>query len=729
MSTNNPKNIGNDAAYMLEKALEEMDDIFRDSSEGNGNTMFNTTTITTSMDLNNGLASAKQLKFNEHVEKFKILLNELEVYLKWQLSENQHAFHYEKQAVLSFCKSLLYVPQFFQDLKTFESTASTTITSDLEKRLNQVKLERDNFELETRLLKEDKLRLEENVLKTKKDLSEYARKNEELMMRMREQRISNQHIDQVSYKEEEEIEMERLKLHIDTLLLEQERNNNKPQGFIEDSSVGGLKSRLRDKASECNRLKLQLEDMKQMQEAKDVTIMTIQDQIQRLFEENEMLRKQLSTVSMSNNNSIHATMFSKCTGLQPESASGSSGVRMNQIKGLKCASEPSLSPNEFRGGAPLSILSSSFVTEDEYWYQPWRRVISEAPFTTWSLDQVQDWMREEDLEEFVPACGNCGVTKGEDIMKFTNADFELKLGITDSIVKKKLSLALKGVTSRELDYPGRLDSTWVIHWLDDLGLPQYKQSFFEHKIDGRVLVEMTLDDILTAKVYNLLHHASLKRAIQFLKHQRFHPQYLREIANQSEERCDHVMLWTNHRIMHWLRSVDLAEYAPNLRGSGVHGALMVLEPRFNAETLANLLSIPDNKTLLRRHVATQFATLLGEACQKQKDIMMKTSDFTPLNGSEKHKLRKKGFTSLTRKRKSELDLNELVCPKEQDVSSMYSPPPALDPEVLFDPPETSSLSPSLIHDFVSESTTNDASNGPKISVLSDDIGCSMTSMI
>ena len=45
--------------------------------------------------------------------------------------------------------------------------------------------------------------------------------------------------------------------------------------------------------------------------------------------------------------------------------------------------------------------------------------------------------------------------------------------------------------------------------------------------------------------------------------------------SQSEERCDHVMLWTNQRIMHWLRSVDLAEYAPNLRGSGVNGSLMV----------------------------------------------------------------------------------------------------------------------------------------------------------
>lgn len=29
-----------------------------------------------------------------------------------------------------------------------------------------------------------------------------------------------------------------------------------------------------------------------------------------------------------------------------------------------------------------------------------------------------------------------------------------------------------------------------------------------------------------------------------------------------------VALWTNHRVMEWLRVVDLAEYAPNLRGSG-----------------------------------------------------------------------------------------------------------------------------------------------------------------
>ena len=49
-----------------------------------------------------------------------------------------------------------------------------------------------------------------------------------------------------------------------------------------------------------------------------------------------------------------------------------------------------------------------------------------------------------------------------------------------------------------------------------------------------------------------------------------------ELATNGEENyCTEVVYWTNHRVMEWLRSVDLSEYAPNLRGSGVHGALMV----------------------------------------------------------------------------------------------------------------------------------------------------------
>ena len=63
--------------------------------------------------------------------------------------------------------------------------------------------------------------------------------------------------------------------------------------------------------------------------------------------------------------------------------------------------------------------------------------------------------------------------------------------------------------------------------------------------------------------------------------------------------------------MEWLRHVDLAEYAPNLRGSGIHGALLVLENRVTAELMASLLSIPTSKSLLRRHLSLHFKDLLG----------------------------------------------------------------------------------------------------------------------
>lgn len=46
-------------------------------------------------------------------------------------------------------------------------------------------------------------------------------------------------------------------------------------------------------------------------------------------------------------------------------------------------------------------------------------------------------------------------------------------------------------------------------------------------------------------------------------------------CTQNQFTPNEVVQWSNHRVMEWLRSVDLAEYAPNLRGSGVHGGLIV----------------------------------------------------------------------------------------------------------------------------------------------------------
>ena len=102
---------------------------------------------------------------------------------------------------------------------------------------------------------------------------------------------------------------------------------------------------------------------------------------------------------------------------------------------------------------------------------------------------------------------------------------------------------------------------------------------------------------------SVLHHASIKRGIQILRIHKFHPDCLcrrggptpglhklnrdnngeiignnngsngsGDYGSSSTEGTDggslQVASWTNHRVMEWLRAIDLAEYAPNLRGSG-----------------------------------------------------------------------------------------------------------------------------------------------------------------
>ncbi len=90
--------------------------------------------------------------------------------------------------------------------------------------------------------------------------------------------------------------------------------------------------------------------------------------------------------------------------------------------------------------------------------------------------------------------------------------------------------------------------------------------------------------------------------------------------------------------MEWLRSIDLSEYAPNLRGSGVHGAIMVFEPRFTSTVLSDILSIPGAKTLLRRHLTTHFIDLIGAENQLLKREAELQPTYVPLSAATKIKI-------------------------------------------------------------------------------------------
>uniref|UniRef100_A0A674AU33 PPFIA binding protein 1a n=1 Tax=Salmo trutta TaxID=8032 RepID=A0A674AU33_SALTR len=292
----------------------------------------------------------------------------------------------------------------------------------------------------------------------------------------------------------------------------------------------------------------------------------------------------------------------------------------------------------------------------------------DAPFAQWSKEQVCAWLQEQGLGLHV-AQAQQWIRSGFTLLQASQHDLEKELGIKQPLHRKKLQLALQALGSEEDVSKGKLDHNWVTRWLDDIGLPQYKSQFDEGRVDGRMLHCMTVDDLLSLKVGSVLHHLSIKRAIQVLRLNFYEPNCLRRRpSDENNITPAEISQWTNHRVMEWLRSVDLAEYAPNLRGSGVHGGVMVLEPRFNVESLALLLNIPPNKSLLRRHLATHFHLLIGSAAQRSKQECLENPDYTLLTATAKVKPRRLSFGGFgTLRKKRQEDSEEYVCPMDVEM--------------------------------------------------------------
>ncbi|KAI7802233.1 liprin-beta-1b isoform X5 [Triplophysa rosa] len=354
--------------------------------------------------------------------------------------------------------------------------------------------------------------------------------------------------------------------------------------------------------------------------------------------------------------------------ISPEGKKKSKGIKalFGKLKRSQSTTfnlDDNLSESEFKRGGVRATAGPRLG-----WSRDLQNTNSEldAPFARWSREQVCDWMQEQGLGLYVGLARHW-ISSGQTLLQASQQDLEKELGIKHPLHRKKLQLALQALGSEEDDNKGKLDYHWVTRWLDDIGLPQYKTQFDEGRVDGRMLHYMTVDDLLSLKVGSVLHHLSIKRAIQVLRLNNYDPNCLRRRpSDENNISPAEISQWTNHRVMEWLRSVDLAEYAPNLRGSGVHGGLMVLEPRFNVETMALLLNIPPNKTLLRRHLGTHFNLLVGSEAQHLKQECLENPDYTLLTATAKVKPHKLVFGGFGRKKKQE-DNEEYVCPMDVEM--------------------------------------------------------------
>ncbi|CAN7940922.1 unnamed protein product [Ixodes pacificus] len=296
---------------------------------------------------------------------------------------------------------------------------------------------------------------------------------------------------------------------------------------------------------------------------------------------------------------------------------------------------------------------------------------SEKPVSQWKADTISSWMESMGLAVYNDTSRSylCDGTK---LLKVTASELEKDLGMKNPLHRKKMLLAvesLKPDASELVRAASLLDWQWTLRWLDDVGLPQYKDAFSDALVDGRVLNVLTVDDLVHMKITNQFHHISMKRGIQVLRLNQFEPSCLKRRSLPDEPKqyspLD-VSLWTNHRVMEWLRTVDLSEYAPNLRGSGVHGALLIYEDAVTCDVFAAILSIPGSKTLLRRHLSLQMKQLLGPRIMQRKRSRESDPGHVPLSPSAKVKTAKKSQFSLRWRKSKSGESQAYVCPFEPD---------------------------------------------------------------
>lgn len=80
-----------------------------------------------------------------------------------------------------------------------------------------------------------------------------------------------------------------------------------------------------------------------------------------------------------------------------------------------------------------------------------------------------------------------------------------------------------------------------------------------------------------------------------------------------------VLVWTNERVIKWVVSIGLREYANNLVESGVHGALLSLDETYDSVALALALQIPTQNSQARQCLEREFNNLISAGTDRRME--------------------------------------------------------------------------------------------------------------
>ncbi|XP_047991813.1 kazrin isoform X5 [Leguminivora glycinivorella] len=283
------------------------------------------------------------------------------------------------------------------------------------------------------------------------------------------------------------------------------------------------------------------------------------------------------------------------------------------------------------------------------------REAASLPLSRWRAPAIIAWLELAlGMPQYAAAVadnvksGKIRALNGQVLLELTDTDLEAGLGVTQPMHRKKLRLAIEERRRPDLvRHPtiGQLTHAWVAaEWLPDLGLAQYAESFLASLVDARMLDTISKKELEKyLGVTRKFHQASIVHGIHLLRIMKYDRQALAVRRHQCENVDADPLVWTNQRFMRWAHNIDLGEFAENLKDSGVHGGLVVLEPSFTGETMATALGIPPSKSIIRRHLVTEFDALIIPARWKNCKWRLPEHPCCPQNKDKPTKTKKLSF--------------------------------------------------------------------------------------